>query len=88
MQLVCAMFLLVSYVSVRLVLGIFQTFKIISLVWVPANNVPPFQRTLYTIGPIVLDFFNYLWFFKMLRAVQKRFFVPKQPAEKQQVTKQ
>lgn len=88
MQLVCAVFLLISYVSVRLVLGIFQTFKIISLVWDPANNVPPFQRTLYTVGPIVLDFLNYLWFFKMLRAVQKRFLPAKQPAEKKQAAKQ
>lgn len=88
MQLVCAVFLLFSYVSVRLVLGVFQTFKIISLLWDPANNVPAFQCIFYTAGSIVLDFLNYVWFIKMVRAVQKRFLVPEQSAEKPQAVKQ
>ncbi|WFD35638.1 hypothetical protein MCUN1_002496 [Malassezia cuniculi] len=72
-QLINAVFLLGSYMAVRLVLGIYQTYVIISAVWDPSNKFPLFQCLFYSFGSVALDVLNYIWFTKMVRAVAKRF---------------
>lgn len=75
-QLVNAVFLVLAYVCVRLLLGVYASYRLIELLWAStstARPVPPTLQMFYTLGLPALNFLNYMWFFKMLRAIRKRF---------------
>lgn len=76
-QFVNALCLLLTYVIVRMTLGVYQSYVIISMVWSErATNLFIMLKLFYTVGLIMLNMFNYMWFFKMLRAMHKRFAPP------------
>lgn len=78
-QFVNAMCLVVTYIGVRLVLGVYMSYSLITQLWNPALVLPSLPiRMVYTLGLPTLNFLNYMWFFKMLRAIKKRF--PAKPA--------
>ncbi|WFC98019.1 hypothetical protein MYAM1_000740 [Malassezia yamatoensis] len=76
-QLINAVFLLSSYVSMRLVLGVYISYSMIHTLWEPSSaierTVPFLWKFFYTAGLITLNALNYFWFSKMIQAVRKRF---------------
>lgn len=76
-QLVNAFFLLATYVCMRLILGVYNSYSLVSSLWQPTErqvgHVYLGWKLFYTIGLIVLNILNYFWFSKMVRAIQKRF---------------
>lgn len=74
LQFVNAVFLCVTYVGVRLILGVYISYSIISNLWLADSpRVAMLYRLIYTLGLPVLNFLNYMWFIRMLRAMHKRF---------------
>ncbi|KAL4401556.1 lipid homeostasis protein [Malassezia pachydermatis] len=82
-QFVNALLLLLTYVGVRLLLGVYMSYSLITLIWTPTHRTLPLgYKLLYTIGLPSLNVLNYMWFFKMVRAIRKRF--PAEVKEKPQ----
>ena len=80
LQFVNAMCLLLSYVTVRMIIGVSESYKIVTLLWSPAADTLALPYKLYyTLGLLILNALNYIWFFKMLHAMRKRFL----PAKKE-----
>jgi hypothetical protein len=76
-QFVNALCLLLTYVIVRMTFGVYASYELISLLWSPSGqNVSMILKWYYSLGLPVLNMLNYMWFFKMLRAMHKRFFAP------------
>lgn len=76
LQLINALFLVLSYICIRLLLGVYASYRLIELLWASTSTARPVSvplRMLYTLGLPALNFLNYMWFFKMLRAIRKRF---------------
>jgi len=76
-QLVNAVFLLSTYVLARLTFGLYNSASFMLFVHFPSkpHNPPiPFGiKTFYTVGNVILNSLNFIWFRAMIRAVQKRF---------------
>lgn len=76
-QLVNAAFLLSSYVLMRLILGVYISYSIITMLWAPAelhkHHIPLTWKVFYTLGLVILNSLNHFWFSKMVQAIQKRF---------------
>lgn len=76
-QLINSVFLIGSYIGIRLILGLYVSYQIISWVLLPsadlAHRIPMGFKLFYTSGILSLDFLNFFWFSKMIKAVQKRF---------------
>jgi hypothetical protein len=76
-QLVNAVFLLSTYVLARLTFGVYNSISFMSFVYFPPKPhnppIPTHIKTLYTVGNLVLNSLNFIWFRAMIRAVQKRF---------------
>lgn len=72
-QMINAIFLVGTYVIVRLSLSLFQTYTIITSVWDPTYAFPTTQCIFFTIAPVVLVVLNYYWFSLMVKAILKRF---------------
>ena len=80
LQFVNAMCLLLSYVTVRMIIGVSESYKIVTLLWSPAADTLALPYKLYySLGLLILNALNYIWFFKMLHAMRKRFL----PAKKE-----
>lgn len=81
-QLINAAFLLTSYVTMRLTLGLYMAVTMVKDLWVPEKprvvHVPVWVKLFYTIGVSMLMMLNYFWFYKMVLAVRKRFAQPKE----------
>ncbi|WFD29658.1 hypothetical protein MSPP1_000668 [Malassezia sp. CBS 17886] len=76
-QFVNAVALLVTYVGVRLVYGVYFTVRFIPTLWLPdgahSRVIPLGFKLFYTFGLIAMDSLNYYWFIRMLRNVRRRF---------------
>lgn len=77
LQLVNAFFLLSSYVLARLTFGVYNSYSWFMHVNFPAKPhspaIPLHIHIFYTVGNVVLNSLNFIWFRAMIRAVQKRF---------------
>ncbi|WFD25248.1 hypothetical protein MNAN1_000215 [Malassezia nana] len=76
LQFINAVCLVITYIGVRLLLGVYASYRLIELLWASGSTAKPVAislRMLYTLGLPALNFLNYMWFFKMLRAIRKRF---------------
>lgn len=76
-QKINAVFLVCAYIGVRLILGPYISFRLIRSVLTPAKlldrPIPWFGKVVHPFGLVVLNSLNYFWFYKMLKALQKRF---------------
>jgi hypothetical protein len=74
MQLV---FLLSTYIGARLTFGVYNSFSFLKFVFFPPKaHYPPIPVHIwifYSVGNVILNTLNFIWFRAMVRAVQKRF---------------
>lgn len=77
LQLVNAFFLLSSYVLARLTFGVYNSYSWFMHVNFPVKahspRIPLHIHIFFTVGNVVLNSLNFIWFRAMIRAVQKRF---------------
>lgn len=73
LQLVNAGFLLASFLGARLIYGPYISYSFLRTMWEVRHEVSPFVTVPFAVGNLVLNFLNYMWFSKMIAAIQKRF---------------
>ncbi|KAG9019556.1 hypothetical protein FRB90_000464 [Tulasnella sp. 427] len=72
-QLVNAGFLLTSFLGARLIYGPYISYDFLRTMWSVRHEVSPVVTGSFAAGNIALNFLNYMWFSKMIAAIQKRF---------------
>lgn len=76
-QLINAVFLLSTYVLARLTFGLYNSYDWLKFVHFPPKpHYPPIPvgiKIFFTVGNVLLNTLNFIWFKAMVRAVQKRF---------------
>jgi hypothetical protein len=77
LQLINAVFLLSTYIGARLTFGVYNSFSFLKFVFFPPKaHYPPIPVHIwifYSVGNIILNTLNFIWFKAMVRAVRKRF---------------
>jgi len=72
-QLVNGVFLLLTFLGVRLVYGCLLSFDFLRTLVRVRNQVPFSYLVVYGLGNIVLQGLNWFWFYKMIESLRRRF---------------
>ncbi|KIK59585.1 hypothetical protein GYMLUDRAFT_44540 [Collybiopsis luxurians FD-317 M1] len=72
-QLVNGFFLLVTFFGIRIVHGAYISYDFFFTLYNVRNQIPTIYLFIYSIGNVVLQALNVLWFIKMIAALRKRF---------------